>query len=172
MKKKPSSLRVSVLCAAILIPWGAFAVTSSAESKQLAKDIKINAKSIAQQLPTKPVNFSIHAPAQVGRNWLRLLDQGKYEESWNQASMLVKKNVKKVDFIRHAERSRLPLGTLKDRKIKLIQPANKLPGAPEGQYLLMTFTTYFHNKEQAVTEMVMLQKDPDNQWRVAGYFIQ
>ena len=47
----------------------------------------------------------------------------------------------------------------------------ELPGAPDGQYVAIQFTTPFENKRVAVETITPMLED-DGDWRVAGYFIK
>jgi hypothetical protein len=49
--------------------------------------------------------------------------------------------------------------------------ARSLPGAPDGEYVVIQFTTSFDGKAVA-TETVTPMKDPDGHWRVSGYYIR
>lgn len=46
-----------------------------------------------------------------------------------------------------------------------------LPGAPDGEYVVIQFKTSFENKKEAV-ETVTPKKDKDGKWRVSGYYIK
>jgi hypothetical protein len=46
-----------------------------------------------------------------------------------------------------------------------------LPGAPDGQYVIIQFETSFENKQNAV-ETVTPMLDTDSQWRISGYYIK
>jgi hypothetical protein len=46
-----------------------------------------------------------------------------------------------------------------------------LPGAFDGEYVVIQFETSFENKKSAV-ETVTPMKDKDGRWRVSGYFIK
>jgi hypothetical protein len=47
----------------------------------------------------------------------------------------------------------------------------ELPGAPDGQYVVMQFETSFANKKSAI-ETVTFMLEKDGQWKSAGYFIK
>ena len=66
---------------------------------------------------------------------------------------------------------RAPLGKLVSRKLKSREYAEKMPGAPDGRYVVVQYDTVFENKASAV-ETVTPMADPDGVWRVAGYFIR
>ncbi|MGB3565135.1 MAG: DUF4019 domain-containing protein, partial [Thermoanaerobaculia bacterium] len=64
-----------------------------------------------------------------------------------------------------------PLGKVLSRKVKSKQYATSLPGAPDGEYVVIQFETSFENKTTAI-ETVTPMKDEDGKWRVSGYFIR
>jgi hypothetical protein len=69
------------------------------------------------------------------------------------------------------ETVRKPLGKLTSRKVNKTQSATSLPGAPDGQYVVVQFDTVFANQPSAV-ETVTFMLEKDGQWRAAGYFIK
>ena len=52
-----------------------------------------------------------------------------------------------------------------------MQYAESLPGAPDGEYVVILFKTSFEGKAEAV-ETVTPMRDADGEWRVAGYYIR
>ena len=49
--------------------------------------------------------------------------------------------------------------------------ATSLPGAPDGEYVVIQFEASFGNKRASV-ETVTPMLDKDGQWRVSGYYIK
>jgi len=45
------------------------------------------------------------------------------------------------------------------------------PGAPDGEYVIIQFSTTFENKKES-TETLTLMMDKDRGWRTAGYFVK
>jgi hypothetical protein len=45
-----------------------------------------------------------------------------------------------------------------------------LPGVPDGEYVVIQFSTVLE-KKAAATETVTPMKGPDGHWRVSGYYI-
>jgi hypothetical protein len=66
---------------------------------------------------------------------------------------------------------RKPLGKLVTRKVKTKTYRTSLPGAPDGEYVVIEFETSFENKKWAV-ETVTPMMDKDGKWRVSGYYIK
>jgi hypothetical protein len=60
---------------------------------------------------------------------------------------------------------------VKARKVKSATFARTLPGAPDGEYVVIQFESQFENKAAAI-ETVTPMHDKDGTWRVSGYFIK
>jgi len=65
---------------------------------------------------------------------------------------------------------RSTMGGLISRSVESAKYATSLPGAPDGEYVVIQFITRFANKKLAI-ETVTPMKDPDGKWRVSGYYI-
>jgi MFS family permease len=105
------------------------------------------------------------------QRWLMSIDGGNYAESWNEASSFFRSVVTEPSWANSMNTFRQPLGGLVARKIKSAQPMMELPGAPDGQYVVMQFETSFANKKSAI-ETVTFMLEKDGQWKSAGYFIK
>lgn len=66
---------------------------------------------------------------------------------------------------------RKPLGNLVFRELKSKIYKKSLPGAPDGEYVVIQFTTSFENKKSSI-ETVTPMLDRDGKWRVSGYYIK
>jgi Protein of unknown function (DUF4019) len=107
----------------------------------------------------------------AAESWLKLVDDGKYAESWEQAAKVFKGAVKQADWSQMVGSVRTPLGRLVSRKLKSREYTEKLPGAPDGKYVVIQYDSVFEKKASAV-ETVTPMVDPDGAWRVSGYFIR
>jgi predicted SnoaL-like aldol condensation-catalyzing enzyme len=103
--------------------------------------------------------------------WLSLVDQGKYLESWDQASELFKAAVTKEQWQSSLKAVRPPLGKMLERKLKSKQYTKTLPGAPDGEYVVIQYETSFEKKKSAI-ETVTPMLDKDGKWKVSGYYIK
>ncbi len=103
--------------------------------------------------------------------WLDLLDREQYEESWETASDYFKNVISKEEWVRSLTGVRKPLGKVISRTIKTKEYTKTLPGAPDGEYVVIQYETSFENKTSAIeTVTPMLAKD--GEWRVSGYYIR
>jgi hypothetical protein len=119
-----------------------------------------------------PADESAERSAQgAAQSWLALVDSGKYSESWNEAAQVFKERVTRQQWEAALKSVRTPLGQLESRKLKSAQFTRELPGAPDGEYVVILYDTAFEKKKSSL-ETVTPMKDKDGQWRVSGYFIK
>jgi hypothetical protein len=104
-------------------------------------------------------------------SWLKLVDDGNCETSWDQAAELFKGAVTKDQWKQAAAGVRGPLGKLVSRKVKSREYTEKVPGGPDGKYVIIQYEAVFEKKSSAI-ETVTPMVDPDGAWRVSGYFIR
>lgn len=111
------------------------------------------------------------AAKQSAETWLALVDSGKYADSWEQASQSFKTAITKDQWQSALQSVRDPLGKLMTRKLTSANYTKALPGAPDGEYVVIQYETSFANKASAV-ETIVPTLDKDGKWRVSGYFIK
>jgi hypothetical protein len=111
------------------------------------------------------------AALQAANAWLQLVDSGQYAKSWEEAAEFFRNAVSQKNWEKSTEVFRKPLGTLVSRELKTAHYTTSAPGAPDGQYVIIQYSTSFANKKSAV-ETVTPMMDKDGEWRVSGYFIK
>jgi len=104
-------------------------------------------------------------------NWVQLVDNGKYGESWDSSAIIFKKAISRDKWEQAMKQVRSPLGKLVSRTVKSATYATSLPGAPDGKYVVIQFETSFANKKSAV-ETITPMVDSDGKWHVSGYYIR
>jgi len=108
---------------------------------------------------------------EAAKEWLALVDAGEYADSWTEAAEFFRNAVTQAQWEQAVEGVRRPLGAMESRKLKSALYTTTLPGAPDGQYVVIQFTTTFEHKASAI-ETVTPMKDTDGTWRVSGYFVK
>ena len=114
---------------------------------------------------------AVEASLKAATSWLALVDAGDYDASWQEAASYFKALVPQQQWKQAMTGARAPLGSLISRKQSLQKYSTSLPGAPDGEYVLIEFVTRFENKKSAV-ETVTPMRDKDGKWRVSGYYIK
>jgi len=103
--------------------------------------------------------------------WLKIIDNGQYDDSWKEASTFFKDHVSEDQWTQQVGPARKSLGAVVMRKLNTARYRTTMPGAPDGQYVVIQYLTSFEHKKSAV-ETVTPMMDSDGQWRVSGYFIR
>ena len=103
--------------------------------------------------------------------WLALVDAGSYSQSWSEAAAYFRNAVEQSGWEKALNGARAPLGKVLSRTLKSAACATSLPGAPDGEYVVLVFDASFEKKRSAV-ETVTPMRDADGRWRVSGYFIK
>jgi hypothetical protein len=109
--------------------------------------------------------------ATAAQEWLSLVDAGKYGESWDDTAAFFRGAVPQDTWKQQLTAVRKPLGKVLSRTVASKKYARSLPGAPDGEYVVVQFNTSFENKKSAV-ETVTPMLDKDGKWRVSGYYIK
>jgi len=118
-----------------------------------------------------PQNGATQPAQDAAQAWLALTDSGQYGASWDSAATLFKSAVPRAGWEGMVGQVRTPLGALKSRKLKSATLTRSLPGAPDGEYVVIQYDTQFEHKAAAV-ETVTPMHEADGSWRVSGYFIR
>ncbi|HWJ36723.1 MAG TPA: DUF4019 domain-containing protein [Steroidobacteraceae bacterium] len=103
--------------------------------------------------------------------WLALTDAGDYGGSWNKASGFFQSSISQSNWASALLNARSPLGSLTSRKVKSALYTRSLPGAPDGEYVVIQFDTNFEQRKGA-NELVTPVLEKDGSWKVSGYFIR
>ncbi|MGD9174047.1 MAG: DUF4019 domain-containing protein [Desulfobacterales bacterium] len=111
------------------------------------------------------------AALEAAKTWLTLVDNGHYGESWETAAAYFKSTVTKDYWQQAINAVRKLFGEPLSRKLGSITYTQSLPGAPDGEYVVIEIATSFEKKKHAV-ETVIPMLDSDGEWRVSGYFIK
>ena len=121
---------------------------------------------------SKPSNPEAEADALAAAEaWLALVDSGQYAESWDEAAQYFKGAVPKDKWLQTMNAARTPFGKNISRKLKSKHYKTSLPGAPDGEYVVIKFKASFENKKSAI-ETITPMLDKDGTWRVSGYYMK
>ena len=120
----------------------------------------------------KPDQQRLDASGAAAYEFLHLVDQQQYEQSWNACASYLKETVPLQKWQQPLAAVRTAAGSLQERQqtnYTYTKEAKK--GVPEGEYMVYSYTSTFTHKAD-VKETVTLMLTQDGSWRVAGYFIE
>jgi hypothetical protein len=104
---------------------------------------------------------------QIAEQWLALMDQGKFAETWTPASKYFQANMPQDKWVQVLTSAQQTLGKAVNRKLTGREGRTNIPGAPAGQYILVGYATDFERKPGLLETVTFIQED--GAWKVVGY---
>lgn len=112
--------------------------------------------------------------AAAAEPWLKIIDDGHYATSWENASQGFKSHVTSEQWQGMSKQVRSPLGKCLDRKLSYSSYHSGQPKADskeaQGENVTLHYVTSFENMKTA-TETVYFTRDPDGTWKADAYVI-
>jgi hypothetical protein len=102
--------------------------------------------------------------------FLGYLDHGRYADSYAYTGMLIRAQLDRDSLARQLEKARAGVGALLSRELIDANDTTSLPGAPEGQYVVLHYGASFANRQEAVETVTLAFAK--GYWRVSGYYIK
>lgn len=106
--------------------------------------------------------------ANVAAQWLKLIDDGRYGDSWDYASQTFQFTIKRGEWEVAEQKLRGPMGRLINRQLVQQLPAKDPKGLPAGDYMVLAYKSSFSNRPD-VRELITMVKESDGKWRVLTY---
>jgi hypothetical protein len=110
------------------------------------------------------------AAIEAANQWLALVDSGQYAESWERSASLFQDAVSAQRWESMVTAARRPFGALISRRVVSASYTESLPGAPDGQYVVIQYQAEYEKKKKAIETVTPLFEKA--RWRVSGYFIK
>ncbi len=165
LSKKPTRICRALLFAVALAAAHADALTMMAQQTGLGA--AATGRAIGDSVETDAVTAATDAT----NRWLAAVDAGKFAESWTSAAEVFKLGVKENDWVVDLDSIRSKLGKTVIRELKTARFSTTVRGAPlTGEYVTMSYLTKFAFAPLA-TETLIVSKEQDGEWRIAGYNI-
>jgi hypothetical protein len=101
--------------------------------------------------------------------WLALVDNGRYRDAYKSASRHSRSQATAEEWEAQIRVLHEAVGAPRQRTFSSAKPSRSLPGAPDGEYMILEFSTAFEKKEKAVETLMMSRES--GAWKAAGYFI-
>jgi hypothetical protein len=117
-----------------------------------------------------PDNEKVEQAKPAAVEFLGLIDDAKYAESWESSAGLMRDKVTRKDWIDKLNKARNLSGDLVQRVQKSASYATEAKDSPDGEYIMLIYESDFQRAED-VSEYVTVMLEGD-EWKVAGYFMQ
>ena len=111
------------------------------------------------------------AAIQIAERWLNLIDEGNYEQSWDESSILFQNSVSREQWVESMKIIRPQFGILLRRDVLTKSYETNVSGQPDREHVVIQFQTKFENKAKGL-ETITPAKDSDGVWRIWGYYIK
>jgi hypothetical protein len=103
--------------------------------------------------------------------WLKLLDNGKYGEVWDQTGKLFKDTSPKDAWCKQVGAIRTALGPVVSRTSRQTDYKTQIDkGGPIGEYVTIHYDTVFQNQPNGVEEITVM-REKDGSWHSLGYYV-
>jgi hypothetical protein len=119
--------------------------------------------------PAGPSTPMTPAPDDRAKQWLTLLDDKNYNDSYSQMATAAREKIAEGPWSEKLGAARQPLGAMATRTIKDVKLTKTLPGMRDGQYATVQFDSSFAHKAEA-TETVVLTSEKGG-WSVISYTV-
>ena len=107
----------------------------------------------------------------IARDWLALVDAGRYADSWKAAGAKLRLSVTPERWAEAVAKGRAPLGSFVKRAILQTRFTRTFPGVPEGDYAVVIYRVAYTKRDDG-EETVTLEREADGAWRVIGYVVR
>lgn len=112
----------------------------------------------------------IAAAEAAALEWLTAVDSGDYATAWALSSTLLRENVDSAELAKALKNGRREFGSVVSRARVGALRTTALPGAPDGDYVVLTFQAQFEQKQDSIETIT--PRLEDGVWKVSGYYIR
>lgn len=118
----------------------------------------------------KPDKNTVDATNNAALEFLQMVDEGRYDDSWQIVAPYLQKKIPLPDWKSKLAKDRKTIGELDTRSLEDASKTAATEELPDSELILLKYSSQFKLKE--VEEVVTVIQGKDNRWRVVGYFIQ
>lgn len=122
------------------------------------------------QFTNKPDKATSAAAVAAATDFLRLVDAGRYADSWQLAAKYLQKKIPREEWVKKLKKIRSTYGPLIKRNLEDVNFTAAVKELPEQKLILLKYASTF--KLKAMSEVVTVIQGTDDHWLVIGYFIQ
>ncbi len=126
-------------------------------------------RSLLAALPLPLLAAGEESARKDAEKWLTLVDNARYRDAYKAASRHSRSQATAEEWEAQIRALHEAAGAPRQRTFSSAKATRSLPGAPDGEYMILEFSTAFEKKEKAVETLMMSRES--GSWKAAGYFI-
>jgi hypothetical protein len=126
--------------------------------------------SVLAPSPSQSQSVAILEASKAIGAWLKLLDNGKYGEGWDQMGKLFKDMSPKDAWCKQVAAIRTALGPVLSRTSRQTDYTTQIDKGPRGEFVTVHYDTAFKNQPYGVEEITAM-RGKDGSWQSLGYYI-
>ena len=102
--------------------------------------------------------------------FLGYLDHGHFADSYAYTGMLIRAQADRASYASQVKKARQGTGAMLTRELMDASYQTSVPGAPDGQYVVLHYHSSFADRQEAVETLTLAFAK--GYWRVSGYYIK
>ncbi|MCD4651857.1 MAG: DUF4019 domain-containing protein [Candidatus Cloacimonetes bacterium] len=106
----------------------------------------------------------------AAENWLKFVDNKQWDESWENAAVIIQNHVPKEQWSSKMVEAFTPFGDCVSREFLTSVYKTELPGAPFGKYLIIRYRCEYSSKANVIETVTPMFES--GEWKVSGYYIR
>jgi hypothetical protein len=116
-----------------------------------------------------------HAPEELAAQrqalgFLGYLDHGRYADSYSYTGLLLRNQLDREAFASKVEQARANAGAIQSRELIDAGYTTSVPGAPQGQYVVLHYHSSFVKRPDTVETLTLVLSK--GYWRIDGWYIK
>jgi hypothetical protein len=151
-----------------------FRLTPTAKPDWKNRSVRATAFLLAFALATATLHAQASPEEQAAQRqalgFLGYLDGGRFADSYAYTGSLMRSQLDREAYAAKVQSSRASVGTLQGRELIDAIPTQTVPGAPDGQYIVLHYHANFSNFSDAVETITLAFSK--GYWRIVGYYIK
>lgn len=136
--------------------------------EEFIKSVKFEKKQGKEILLTVPEENLLQDAMLVSTEWMKLMDEGKYEECWEKLAKFPKEAMPHEQWITYMQAVRNPLGTVKERIPTKSEMVDALKNLPDQKGAIIQYTSSFENKKSVMETFAVIQ-EKTGEWKMGFY---
>lgn len=165
-------MNISLRAACALLLVGVLTTLHAEALPAMAQQTTLSPDTTERAINGDPIDQdAVKAATEATNSWLAIVDAGHFADSWQDTASVIKLGVTETEWVADLDAIRGQVGKTTMRELKNAQFSTTVRGAPStGEYVTLKYLTKFAQAPLAMETLVVM-KEADGVWRIAGYNI-